>query len=58
LKKQGQSNESKTHLGWILFGITLIGMIYFACPKNDTVDFRECGDDCDAGKKFTKTIQF
>lgn len=28
------------NLGWILFGITLIGMIYFAWPKNTTIDFR------------------
>jgi hypothetical protein len=29
-----------SYLGWILFGITLVGMVYFAFPKKDTCDYR------------------
>ena len=28
------------YIGWILFGISLIGLVYFAIPKNTTCDFR------------------
>lgn len=29
-----------SYIGWGLFAITLIGMIYFAWPKSKTIDFR------------------
>lgn len=28
------------YLGWILFGITFIALVYFIYPKNSTCDFR------------------
>lgn len=43
--------KAVTYIGWILAGLFLVGMIYFAIPKNSTCDFRGYVEAVDTDQK-------
>lgn len=43
--------KAVTYIGWILAGLFLVGMIYFAIPKNSICDFRGYVEAVDTDQK-------